>query len=158
MKRTIKLALVLFGLFFAYSTSVQAQDFKAGGGLAFGSEVEAIGIQVSGVYDITEEVSGAADFTIFFPENYDWWELNLNAHYGFYSEDNVRVYGLAGLNYATLEVDLGQFGSSSNSELGLNLGGGAEFGMDFAKIYTELKYVLGNADQLGIAAGLRFPF
>jgi opacity protein-like surface antigen len=158
MKRTIKLALLLFGLIFAYNTSAQAQDIKAGGGLAYGSEVEAIGIQVSGVYDITEEVSGAADFIIFFPDNYDWWELNLNAHYGFYAEDNVRVYGLAGLNYATVEVDLGQFGSSSNSELGLNLGGGAEFGLDFANLYTELKYVLGDADQLAISAGLRFPF
>ncbi len=157
MKRTIKLALLLFGLIFAYNTSAQAQDIKAGGGLAYGSEVEAIGVQVSGVYDITEEVSGAADFIIFFPDGYDFWELNLNAHYGFYAEDNVRVYGLAGLNYATTKVDLIPSGSRSNSELGLNLGGGAEFGLDFANLYSELKYVLGDADQLAISAGLRFP-
>ncbi|WP_440998821.1 outer membrane beta-barrel protein [Fodinibius sp. SL11] len=158
MKRTIKLALLLFGLIFAYHASAQAQDFKLGGGLAYGSEVEAIGIQAGGVYNFTEKINGAADFIIFFPDNYDWWELNVNGHYGFYAKDNVRVYGLAGLNYATLKVDLGQFGSNSESELGLNLGGGAEFGIDFANLYTELKYVIGNADQLAISAGLRFPF
>lgn len=157
MKRTIKIALVLFGIIFAYSTSTQAQDIKAGGGLAYGSEVEAIGIQVGGVYNITEEVSGAADLIIFFPDNYDWWTLNINGHYEFHDENNMRVYGLAGLNYATWEFDSGQ-GSFSNSELGLNLGGGAEMGLDFANIYGELKYILGDADQLVISAGLRFPF
>lgn len=159
MKRTIKLAFLLFGIIFLYSTSTHAQDYKLGGGLAYGSEVEAIGIQFGGVYLFNEEISGAADFTVFFPDNYDWWELNINAHYGFYAEDDISVYGLAGLNYATIEVDLGPpFGSNSDSELGLNLGGGAEFGLDFADLYTELKYVLSDADQLVISAGLRFPF
>lgn len=36
------------------------------------------------------------------------------------------------------------------------ISGAAEFAVDFASIYTELKYVLGNADQLALSAGLRF--
>lgn len=157
MKKLLSITGLVLGIIFFSNTGALAQnEFKVGGGLAYGSEVEAIGIQVGAVYDFTEEISGAADFIIYFPDGYDWWELNVNGHYRFFSEDNISVYGLAGLNYATLSVDFGQFGSASDSELGLNLGGGAEFGLDFAKLYTELKYVVGNADQLGISAGLRF--
>lgn len=158
MKKLLSIAGLVLGFIFFSNTNALAQnEFKVGAGLAYGSEVEAIGIQAGAVYDFTEEFSAAADFIVFFPDNYDWWELNVNGHYRFLSQDNVTVYGLAGLNYATLSIDLGQFGSASDSELGLNLGGGAEFGLDFAKLYTELKYVVGNADQLGISAGLRFP-
>lgn len=157
MKKLLSISgLVLVIILFSNTDAFAQNEFKVGAGLAYGSEVESIGIQAGAVYDFTEEISGAADFIIFFPENYDWWELNVNGHYRFLSEDNISVYGLAGLNYATLSVDLGQFGSASDSELGLNIGGGAEFGLDFANLYTELKYVLGNADQFGISAGLRF--
>lgn len=143
-------------MFNSNSYAQESSDFKVGGGIIYGTEVEAIGIQAGGKYAFTPEISGAADFAIYFPDNYDWWELNANAHYHFFDEDNIKVYGLGGLNYATLSVDFGDFGSASNSELGLNLGGGAEFAVDFADIYTELKYVLGNADQLALSAGLRF--
>ncbi|MEL7834726.1 hypothetical protein [Fodinibius sp. Rm-B-1B1-1] len=158
MKKLLTLGCLILGMIFFSNSNAyaQAETFKAGGGLAFGSEVEAIGIQAGAVYGFTDEINGAADFIIFFPDNYDWWELNVNGHYNFMAEDGVRLYGLAGLNYANLSVDLGQFGSTSDSEIGLNLGGGAEYGLDFANLYGELKYVLGNADQLGISAGLRF--
>lgn len=45
MKRIINIAYVLLALIFAYSANAtQAQEFKTGGGLVFGNEVEAIGI------------------------------------------------------------------------------------------------------------------
>ncbi|SMO68560.1 outer membrane protein [Fodinibius sediminis] len=163
MKKIIVTSCVLFGLLFAFNSSSYAQEsspLSIGGGIKYGSEVEAIGIQAGAQYAFTPEISGHADFSIFFPENYDWWALNINGHYNFLADEDMKVYGLAGLNYATLNIsyDLGEFGSGSvsSSELGLNLGGGAEFGMDFANIFTELKYVLGNADQLALSAGLRF--
>lgn len=159
MKKIILTSCLLFGLALAFNTTSYAQessDVKIGGGLIYGLEVEAIGIQAGAKYAFTPEISGAADLAIYFPDNYDWWELNANAHYHFYAEEGTKVYGLGGLNYTTWSFDMGSGGSISNSEVGLNLGGGAEFGMDFADIYTELKYVLGDADQLAISAGLRF--
>lgn len=158
MKKIILISCVLFGFVFTFNMTSYAQessDTKIGGGLIYGTEVEAIGIQAGVKYAFTPEVSGAADVAVYFPDNYDWWELNANAHYHFYAEEGTRVYGLAGLNYTTISIDIGE-NSVSDSEAGLNLGGGAEFGMDFADIYTELKYVLGDADQLAISAGLRF--
>lgn len=157
MKKSLSIACLVLGLMLVANSNAAAQDFSVGGGLAYGTEVEAIGIQGGATYAFTEEIRGAADVIIFFPDNYDWWELNVNGHYLFYAEEGISVYALAGLNYATLSIDLGQFGSASDSELGLNLGGGAEFGVDFANVYVEVKYVLGNADQLGLSGGLRFP-
>jgi len=118
--------------------------------------------QAGATYGFTEEISGAADVIFFFPENIDWFEFNANGHYKFLAEEGMSVYGLAGLNYVSISVDIPSFngsggGSVSNSEIGLNLGGGAEFDVDFANIYGELKYVLSNADQLVLSAGLRFP-
>lgn len=159
MKKLLLTSGVLFGLLLAFNTSSFAQetsDIKIGGGLVYGTEVEAIGIQAGAKYDITSEISGAADFSIYFPDNYDWWEFNVNGHYHFLSEEGKNVYGLAGLNYSKLSVDLGQFGKATDSEIGLNLGGGAEFGLDFADLYTEIKYVVSDADQLVLTAGLRF--
>lgn len=154
MKKLLTYGCLILGIvFFSNSNALaQAETFKAGGGLAFGSEVEAIGIQAGAVYGFNEEISGSADFIIFFPDNYDWWEFNLNAHYNFMAEDGVRVYGLAGLNSTTLDSEF----TNSNTEIGLNIGGGAEYGLDFANLYGEVKYVLGDADQLGLSAGLRF--
>lgn len=158
MKKSLALASLILGLILFSNTGTLAQsNFDVGGGLIYGSEVEAIGIQAGAKYGFTEKLSGTGDFAFYFPENYDWWTINVNANYHFYAQDNVGVYGLGGLNYATVKIDLGQFGSASNSEVGLNLGAGAEFGLDFAKLYGELKYIVGNADQLAFSAGLRFP-
>ncbi len=124
------------------------------------TEIEAIGVQVNGVYGFTDEIRGAADFTFFFPDqpsggDYTFWTLNANVHYLFMSEENTNVYGLGGLNYASQEVSGGGF-STSSSEVGLNLGGGAEFGVDFGDIFVEAKYVISDFDQLVLGAGLRF--
>ena len=41
------------------------------------------------------------------------------------------------------------------ASLGLNLGGGIEFALVAGVIFLELKYILGNADQLVAAFGYR---
>lgn len=161
MKNFIRFISLIAVIMLTASTSfAQSGDIKVGGGLVYGSEVEAIGLQANGVYGFTEEISAAADVSIYFPDGYDWWAINLNGHYNFHAEEGTSVYGLAGLNIATLsfDVDLGQFGSASgsDSEVGLNLGGGAEFDVEFAHVFGEAKYIIGNADQFVIGAGLRF--
>lgn len=159
MKKLLTFGCLILGIIFFSNSNALAQEgqFKVGGGLAYGLEAEAIGVQAKGVYGFTDEIDGAVDFIIFFPDMIDWWELNVNAHYNFLAEEGTRVYGLGGLNYTTLSFDAGGFGSFSQSEVGLNIGGGAEFDVDFASLYTEAKFVISNADQLSLAAGLRFP-
>jgi outer membrane protein X len=162
MKKIIAISSLFVATLFLSNTNAFAQS--VGAGLAYGSEVEAIGIQVNGVYGFSDNLRGAADFTLFFPDqpsngDYSFWTLNANAHYLFMAEGTTNVYGLAGLNYATSEITSNsQFGSFSvsSSEVGLNLGGGAEFGVGFGNIFVEAKYVVSDLDQLVLDGGVRF--
>lgn len=165
MKKILSISTLVIALAFFANTDALAQQgqFKAGVGLAFATQDVGIGGQAGVTYGFTDEIAGAANFTYYFPDGFDWWEINANGHYNFLNEDGTAVYGLAGLNYASLsfpgvQTQFGSFGGGSTSEIGLNLGAGAEFDADFALIFAELKYVIGNADKLDIAAGLRFPF
>lgn len=161
MKKLLSITVLVLGLIcFSNTTALAQDDFKLGAGLAYGLEIEAIGIQVGGVYSFADELRGAADVTIFFPDSpnggdYSFWEINANVHYLFMNENGTAVYGLGGLNYATQKISGGGF-EVSDSEVGLNLGGGAEFDVDFASIYVEAKYAISNYDQFGLAGGLRF--
>lgn len=160
MKKLLTYGCLLLGIIFFSNDKASAQDFSVGGGVAYGLEIEAIGIQGGALYVFTDELRGAADISIFFPEDENgidvgFWELNANVHYLFVAEEATKVYALGGLNYATSSASAGGI-SVSDSEAGLNVGGGAEFGMDFGGIYIEAKYAISNFDQLALAAGVRF--
>lgn len=181
MKKTILLTiptlliLTLSGLTNEAVAQTQEGDIKVGAGLVFGSGVgfgddldNDLGIRIDGSYMFTEKIRGAADFTFYFPKSEGGgkatvWELNFNGHYLFINDESMNVYGLAGINVTGLkvEVDAGGFGSfsSSNSEFGLNIGGGAEFDVDFAMLFGEAKFggIGHDANQFVIAAGLRIP-
>lgn len=164
-KITTLVFMVLFSVL-AVQTA-QAQFVKAGVGLMYGSEIERLGVRADGVYQINEEFRAVVDLGLFFPEEFGnttftWWELNANANYVFHAdeEQGLTAYALGGLNYTTLKYkfdDGTNTSSSSNSEVGLNLGAGLEYGMGFGDLFGELKFVIGDADQLNIGAGLRFP-
>lgn len=167
MKKLLTVGLLVIGLTFLSNTNLFAQDeagdILLGGGLAYGTEVESLGIQLGGNYRIDEQFRGAVDLIYYFPNEDDfggdftWFEINANGHYIFTEEDALLAYGLAGLNFASFSYDLGQFGKVSDTEVGLNIGAGIEYNLDFAFLYGELKYALSSADQLVLSAGLRFP-
>ncbi|MDZ7693888.1 MAG: outer membrane beta-barrel protein [Balneolaceae bacterium] len=178
MKKLLVSGILLFGMVLLNNSNAFAQnDLKLGGGLVFGSGVfdfdeldNDLGIKVDGVYSFNEEFRGNADLVFFFPKsegNVDvsLFSINLNGNYIFLSEEELTAYGLAGINIAIIKVDTEQSfggqtfgGSNSESELGLNLGAGVEYGLDFADLFGELKFagLGGDADQLVIGAGLRF--
>lgn len=69
------------------------------------------------------------DFVIFFPDapGLDFFEINGSLTYDFPIEDaDVLPFVLAGLNIARASVDVAGV-SASNTDLGLNLGGGIVF-------------------------------
>lgn len=153
-------------------------DFKIGAGLTFGSGVgfasldNDLGIRLDGYYSFTPEIRGGGDFTFYLPKSegdvdVTVWELNFNGNYIFHDEEGLLVYALGGINITGISIDTpsttigGQTfgGSSSDSEFGLNLGGGIEYALDFADLFGEIKLggLGGNADQFVLGAGLRFP-
>ena len=159
MKKLLIIVSILgFSLICHQSALAQAGQIKLGAGLLYGTEVEGIGIQGNGLYEITTEIDIAASVNIFFPDESDtgldsWWTVNGDVHYNVYSSDQLsKLYGLAGLNITTIEV-----GPFDEGEIGLNLGGGASFDVNFGSIFGEIKYVISDFDQLVIGAGVRFP-
>jgi outer membrane immunogenic protein len=170
MKKIILAAIAAFVLISVQNSNAQ---IGLGAGLAFGTEIETIGIQVGGTYLINEQFRAAADIIFYLPKtegDSDFevetklFEFNANVHYIFFEDESMNAYGLAGLNYSRISFDSPtvsvpgfSFASSfSSNEIGLNLGIGAMLDLDFSWLYGEVKYVVSDFDQLVIAAGLRF--
>ncbi len=167
----ILLGLTLLSITLAYNTTnIYAQDATEGivfgPGIAYGDGVENLGISVDGYYPINDKIRAGVGLTYFFPDKQTifgteftskFFALDLNANYFFYSKDAISAYGLGGINILFLSVEGGGF-SDSDNEMGLNLGIGGEYALDFGDIFAEVKItgIAGDADQLVIGAGVRF--
>lgn len=165
-------------LLLAFIGTLSAQKSKtAGVHIAFGSEIEQVGIGVNGEFFVAEKVSIAPELNLFFPEKntynnggfkstykYSTWSVSGDVHYYFVTTDKIGFYGLAGLSLAVvrwstnINTNPPQETSDSDSELGLNLGVGANFTVPGKIIpFGQLKYET-HYEQLLLQAGIRFPF
>lgn len=156
---------VIVSLGFAFSTQAQ-ESTRIGGFLAYGTEIENIGIGANAEFPIMENLTISPSFIYYLPkEEYgmkmNWFEVNANANYYFVSQDNMSVYALGGLNYSSVKVSfdnarLGNY-SASDGRFGLNLGGGINFkiGGNITP-FAELKYVIIDGGQLVAGAGVKF--
>ena len=163
MKTFFPVCFLLLGLIFSTTASAQ---LAAGGGLAFGTGTDDLGLQIRGTYEITEAIVGEADIIIYFDGVPDAsiTEINLNGQYRLGEVMNTGdfdLYGLAGLNFYRFNFSssvLPGFGGSF-TEVGFNLGAGANFDIsDLIGAYAEVKYALSAADQLVIAGGVLYRF
>ncbi|MCB9081659.1 MAG: outer membrane beta-barrel protein [Lewinellaceae bacterium] len=154
MKKWITASLLMMGM--ALATTSFAQ-LSVGAGLAYGTGVEELGIQVRGIYGFNDTWRGGADFIYYLDgaEGVSFWEFNVNGHYIFADSGQLKTYAFAGLNFTHVTVDLGQFGSAGNTDTGVNLGAGAQLKLsDKISGLGEVKYVLGGGDQLVLSAGV----
>ncbi len=168
--KIIILSLCLFTLLFTQKIDAQ---ITMGGGLAYGSEIENVGINITGQYFMKDNIAIEGSFTYYIPKSFGsilvlgadysikWYEINVNANY-YFMEGKIKPYGLAGLNYSIISIPTFiNFGSDltneSSSKIGLNIGGGVDFDLGKKIIpFAQLKYVVGDFDQLQILAGARF--
>ncbi|MEZ4700101.1 MAG: hypothetical protein R2834_07205 [Rhodothermales bacterium] len=169
--RTSLLVLSILGFLAIRPMAAQAQ-LQVGAGLAFGTEIEKIGLQLNANLPVAQEgkIRGAADVIFFLKDDFGsgstrLWTINLNGHYIFMTTEEFLVYALGGINIANYTIksdfdipEIPGFGfDASSTELGLNVGAGGEYGMPFGNLYGEVKYVLSDFDQLVISAGIRIP-
>lgn len=170
MNNTSKfLSICLFALmFFVQKANSQT---TVGASLAYGSEIETVGININGQYFITNTIAIAPAFTYYFPSTAivlgykrKWYEINVDANY--YPELNLvdgklKPYGLVGANYSI--VSFPYYNNYTNgdtvSKFGVNIGAGADFSIG-KKItpFGQLKYTLSEFNQLQILVGIRFAF
>lgn len=154
---------LLFAVAIFYSSNLSAQ-IGLGAGVAAGSKVNnALGAQFKILYEFEHPWRVSADFINFF-DGYDATilndkitEINANAHYKFTEPDDRFIYGLIGLNYTKKHIPV--FTSQSTSEIGWNIGFGGQFVIDESvSLYTEVKYIIGDAKQMVISVGGVYMF
>jgi outer membrane protein X len=158
----MRLFLLSAGLLISACQFAFAQnDTRIGGKLMYGSEIETVGIGATAEIPILDKLVIAPDIGFYFPNKegdvkVSMFEVNGNANYYFLEEETIGFYGLGGLNYTRVKVKIDD-SSDSDGEIGLNLGAGANFhiGQSFLP-FAEIKYIVGDADQLVIAAGVKF--
>ncbi len=136
------------------SAQAQTPDIRVGPELSFADDADlGIGARIEvGIPNTSAFVSGAFDF--FFPGgDVDYWELNGNFGYGFplNTTNAVIPYAIGGLNVA--HVSSGPF---SNTELGLNLGGGGRFPLQQVDLFFELRFEVQGGEQVVITGGVLF--
>lgn len=134
---------------------------EIGGGLVFGSDIEELGITLDGNFYISDQFSISPNLTFFFAEDpVNFFTINADGRYNFEVGSETIVYPLGGLNLAFTSIDTGGFGGdTSNTELGINLGGGINyFFSDNLGILGELKFVVGDADQIVLTGGITYRF
>ncbi len=179
MKKYI-LCTVTAALCLIFSNQLNAQ-ISVGGGVTYGLDIEEIGIQIGGTYDLSPEMRVGADITYWLlgDEVYELemgleerisetaLEVNFNFNYIFYDEDALNIYGIGslGIHYFSFEDELWISGtdhpqdsfSESDTDVGLGIGVGFEYNLGSLKLYAEPRIFLSGFDQFALAAGIRLP-
>lgn len=164
------LATVFFVLLALASMPAHAQH-KVGAGVAFGTGIEEVGITAN-FYTPLQSLQNfriGGDIIYYFTESnslikHTALEFNVNGNYIFYQEQQLTAYALAGLSLGYSKVKwkgetfpgMGQV-SGSDTEFGLNLGAGLEYGLGAVDLFGELKFTVGGYDQAVFSAGVRLP-
>ncbi|MCX2839169.1 outer membrane beta-barrel protein [Salinimicrobium sp. MT39] len=158
-------ALIFLGTCFV--TNAQ-NDTRLGAMVAYGTEIENVGIGVNAEIPVMEKLNISPGFIYYFPKDeygvsLNWWEINGNANYYFVENQSLNFYGIAGLNYTHVKFDFDEspFGDSSmetsDGRFGVNLGAGANFEIGSGITpFAEVKYVIIDGSQLVIGAGVKF--
>ena len=146
-------------------SAAQAQiGVQVGGGLIYGTEAEELGFNVRGTVRFGNfRVAPGLDY--FFVEQVDGFKtrlysINIDGNYVFDLPGGiVSPYVLLGLNFTTGSFEEENSGIKiSNTETGVNIGGGVDFNLKVINPFAEVKYVIGDADQVVFAAGIKFGF
>jgi hypothetical protein len=159
MKRII--AVLAFVLFAVGVTS--AQGIKVGGGLSYANDINSLGLRVDGVYSINKDIAAGATATYYMEKDgLSWFVIDVNGQYNLLKQDDMTVYGLAGINMTmwNLSLDLGFLGKveTSGTDTGFNLGAGARKKIgDKMELFGEVKYVASGAGFFSVGAGILFP-
>lgn len=121
-------------------------DFDVGIGATLSGQAPSLG----------QGVGFMGDFVFYFPDAGDYFEINGNVTYDFPLESStVMPFVLGGLNIGRYSVDvLGE--DRSNTEVGINLGGGIAFDAGSFRPSVALKVDIGGYEGFVVFATLPF--
>lgn len=153
--------LMLIGCMLLASVAMFAQKGTMGVGLNLNyglhSDFKNLGVGAKYQYEFIDHLRGEASFNYYFKKDYTTqWDMDINLHYVFRpGSSGIGIYPLVGLGFLHTAVDV--YGiTASSTDLGLNLGAGAEYPItDHIKLNAEFKYQIvsdWNRPVIGIGA------
>ena len=103
-------------------------------------------------------VSLNGSFDYYFDDVFDFWQLSANALYEFGVDNQTFTpYAGAGLGISRVSAGDGLFDAeASETDLGLNVVGGAIFGVGSLKPFAQAQITFGDFDLFTIAGGILF--
>ncbi len=169
-----KLLLTIAAAIFLAGTGVQAQsqtgDFLLGGGLGYHFDLDddEIGIVLDGVYSFQDDIRLGVNVFYYLIDDIEFmgetisitaFDVNINGHYLFKNEEDMRLYGLAGINSFRLKESW-EGESESDDETGFNLGAGIEYDLTSIMLFGELKLTTGDVHDNNFLfhGGVRYRF
>ncbi len=158
-----KILFFAVGLLMAVSASAQKGEMSLGANLNFGfdDDYNNIGIGPKFQYNFAEKWRGEASFNYFFEKDaISMWDANLNVHYIVpLGSSKFNFYPLAGLTLQGVKVDMGPFGSASDTNVGFNLGFGFEYYFsEHFKANAEMKYQWADGGRGVASIGAAYVF
>lgn len=166
MKKSILIIAVVFLSLSSHAQSgFESSNLRIGLGLLYATEIDNVGLNLTGTYSLTSFWEGSVGFSHIFKKNYSTWNiLDLDGHYIFFDDDSgLNVYGLAGLSLAFWKVKTDAISyagmtipeqTASGTEAGLNIGVGMNYKLsDRLNIAPEIRYTImdGSYLRLGVA-------
>lgn len=110
---------------------------------------------------LNENLEFSGNFTFYFPDGIDYWEIDGNIRYLFPLEGNSSLvpFVMAGLGigHYSWGDDVPDRVDNSNTELGLRLGGGAKFPMERMTPFVDLGLAIGDLPDFTLRGGFTFP-
>ena len=165
MKHLLHFLIIAFLI--SLSTSVKAQ-IQLGAGLAYGTEVSKLGINLRGTYAINDKFLAAPGFTFYFKDksvpgsSVTFSSIDLDGRYNLFNiNDSVDIFPLAGLNIfrGKVKTDTGTVFRNEGTKAGLNLGLGIQVEtLSNLNYFGEYKYTVGGINQSVITAGVLYAF
>ena len=162
MKKSLAGAMALSLLAF---TAPQARaQVELGPQLSIANDVDfGLGVNLGlPLTSLHQNLEFSGNFTLYFPDNIDYWEIDGNIRYLFHLQGNSSMipFAMAGLAIGRSSWDgdhVPGLGDDSNTELGLRLGGGAKFPMGKTTPFVDLGLTIGDLPDFVLRGGLTFP-
>jgi len=162
MRRSFTVALVL-AAFALTAQEIQAQ-VELGPQVSVAEDVDVgIGANINiPLRSIHPNLEFSGNFTFYFPDKFDYWELDADVRYLFPLSGNTSLlpYAMAGLAIGDFSVDVEEdIGPPryDDSELGLRIGGGFKVPMETVTPFVDLALMVGDLPDFTLRGGFSFP-
>lgn len=167
MRKSLLIAVCsIFLLGSATQAQNVAKSWTIGGGIGYHTEFDDdnTGLVLEGMYSFTDEIRASLGILYYFADQPDegsitFFDININAHYIFKNDEDLRIYALAGINSFNFEAKGGGV-TESGDETGFNIGAGIEYDIGSVMLFGELKMTTGDVhdSKFIIHAGIRYTF